>query len=82
MYRRINITLPKETIELIDRTLEKGERSQFIDQAIRFYMRYFGQRRLRKLLKEGAIKRSKRDLELTQEWFSMEQESWQARRNR
>lgn len=36
MYRRINITLPKETVELIDRMVPKGDRSHFIHKALKY----------------------------------------------
>src|SRR2546425_124383 len=35
MHRRVNITLPEETIRLIDRVAAKGDRSHFIAQAVR-----------------------------------------------
>ncbi len=31
MRKRVNITLPEETLELIDRVTEHGDRSRFID---------------------------------------------------
>jgi metal-responsive CopG/Arc/MetJ family transcriptional regulator len=33
-HRRLNITLPEETVRLIDRVAKKGERSRFIAEAI------------------------------------------------
>ncbi len=36
MYRRINITLPEETVELIDRMVPKGDRSHFINEALKY----------------------------------------------
>ena len=35
MRKRINISLPEETLELIDRVTEHGDRSRFIDEAVR-----------------------------------------------
>lgn len=77
MQQRINITLPQETVSLIDRVTQKGNRSDFIDQAIKFYVKAVGQTRLKQLLKEGAIKHAERDLEMAEEWFSLEEEAWQ-----
>jgi len=34
--KRINVTLPPETLELIDR-VSKDSRSEFINKAVRFY---------------------------------------------
>jgi CopG family transcriptional regulator/antitoxin EndoAI len=77
MYQRINITLPEETVGLIDRVTKKGNRSQFIDQAIKHYVDAVGKANLKKQLKEGAIKRAERDLRLAEEWFPIEEELWQ-----
>ena len=77
MYQRINITLPEETLGLIDRIAERGDRSRFIDRAIRYYVEAIGQAKLKKLLKEGAIARAERDLRLAEEWFTLEEEAWQ-----
>jgi CopG family transcriptional regulator/antitoxin EndoAI len=79
MHQRVNITLPKETLGLIDRVAKKGDRSRFIDEAIKHYVDAVGRANLRKLLKEGAIKRTQRDLALTEEWFGIEEELWQER---
>ncbi len=76
MQKRINITLPEETLQRIDCAVEKGDRSRFIDIAVKKFMQTRGRARLKKLLKEGALKRAKRDLGLAQEWFSLEEEAW------
>ncbi len=68
MYQRVNITLPEETLSLVDQIAEKGNRSRFIDQAIRYYVDAMSKARLKKLLKEGAIARAERDLKLAEEW--------------
>src|SRR5438034_10056766 len=34
-YGRLNITLPRATVELLDRVTKRGNRSRFIDQVIR-----------------------------------------------
>jgi CopG family transcriptional regulator/antitoxin EndoAI len=77
MNQRINITLPEETLTLIDRVAEKGDRSRFIDLAIKYYVETMGKAKLKKLLKEGAIARAERDLRLAEEWFTLEEEAWQ-----
>lgn len=77
MYRRLNVTLPERTVSLIDRVAAKGDRSRFIDQAIRFYVEAAGRTQLRQRLKEGAIRRAERDLSLAQESFFLDEEVWQ-----
>ncbi|MEH2280106.1 MAG: ribbon-helix-helix domain-containing protein [Nostoc sp.] len=72
MHHQINITLPDETIELIDQVVEKGDspeetvcdRSRFINEAVQYYIAQKTLANLREKLKEGAIQRAERDLEL------------------
>jgi CopG family transcriptional regulator/antitoxin EndoAI len=80
MRKRINITLPEETLELIDRVTEQGDRSRFIDEAVRHYIQETGRAHLRKRLKEGALRRAERDLGLAEEWFTVDEEVWQGGR--
>ena len=42
MHRRLNVTLLEETIRLIDRTVSSGNRSGFIDEAVRYFVRAHG----------------------------------------
>jgi CopG family transcriptional regulator/antitoxin EndoAI len=77
MYRRINISLPDSTLRLIDRVAGKGERSRVIDAALKSYVRTATKKNLRKLMKEGAIRRSERDRNMAEEWFLLEEEPWQ-----
>lgn len=76
MHRRINITLPDETIQLIDQVIEKGDRSRFINEAVQYYIAEKALINLREQLKEGAIQRAERDLGLVEEWFDLEEELW------
>jgi CopG family transcriptional regulator / antitoxin EndoAI len=80
MHRRINITLPEETLDLIDRVAQPGDRSRFIDEAIKHYIGEIGRGNLRKQLKEGAIRRAQRDLALAEEWFTLDEEAGQGAR--
>jgi CopG family transcriptional regulator / antitoxin EndoAI len=77
MHRRINITLPKKTVQLIDRLAQKGDRSRLINEAIVRYIEEVGRRNLRKQIKEGVIKRAERDLEIAKVYFPLEEEAWQ-----
>jgi CopG family transcriptional regulator / antitoxin EndoAI len=77
MHRRINITLPEKTVQLIDRLAQKGDRSRLITEPIVRYIEEVGRRNLRKQIKEGVIKRAERDLEIAKEYFPLEEEAWQ-----
>ena len=76
MHRRINITLPEETVRLIDRVAEKGDRSRLIAEAVEHYVQAIGRSNLRRFLKDGALRRAQRDLQLAGEWFALEEEAW------
>jgi CopG family transcriptional regulator/antitoxin EndoAI len=76
MRKRVNITLPEETLELIDRVTGHGDRSRFIDEAVKHYVEQRGRANLKKQVKEGAIRRAERDLALSEEWFALDEEAW------
>lgn len=76
MHRRVNVTLPEETLQLIDRVAKKGDRSRLIDEAVRHYIDNVGRTNLKKRLKEGAIRRAERDRTMAEEWFHLEEEAW------
>ena len=56
--KRINITLPEETLGFIDRVTARGDRSRFIEEAVHHYIQETGRTNLRKRLKEGASRRA------------------------
>ncbi len=76
--KRINIVLPESTVMLLETVAGKGERSSFIDNAIKAHIKQTKQQNLRERLKEGAIARSERDANLAGEWFEIEEELWQS----
>lgn len=80
MRKRIDTTLPEGTIELIDRVTDEGDRSRFIDEAVRHYIQETGRAHLRKQLKAGVIQRAERYLPLAEEWFILDEEVWRASR--
>ena len=79
-FNRINVTLPKETIYLLDKVSEKGGSSRLINSAVRFYVNEIGKTNIKKNLQEGAVKRKERDLALAEDWFHVESETWQNNR--
>lgn len=68
-YERVNITLPKRTLQLIDRVTRKKNRSGFVDEAVRFYIAEATRVNLKKQLREGAKGRVQRDSAIAEEWF-------------
>ena len=75
--KRVNITLPARTLREIDKVAERGDRSRFINLAVNFYVQEIGRKNLRSALKEGAIRRSERDRDISTEWFKLDEEVWQ-----
>lgn len=75
-YKRVNITLPGKTIQLLDGIAKKGNRSFFVDKAVRFYIEEVGRANLKKQLREGAINRSSRDIAVSEDWFLIDEQSW------
>src|SRR5438876_4259625 len=75
-YEHLNITLPRATVELLDRVTKKGNRSGFIDQAIRKLALGRTRARLRKLLKEDGRVNRDRDVRLAAERTAVCAETW------
>ena len=71
MNQRLNITLPEQTVRMLDRVVPKGQRSRLIDAAVRRFVKEEGRLNLRKQLELGAKAQAKRDLELAEEWFAL-----------
>jgi CopG family transcriptional regulator/antitoxin EndoAI len=79
-HRRLNITLPEETVDLLDRVAPKGRRSQLIATAITYYVGRTRRGMVRERLREGATRRAARDLAVAEEWATLEEEAWRRRR--
>jgi CopG family transcriptional regulator/antitoxin EndoAI len=77
MHQRINITLPADTVRLLDRLAPKGDRSRFIDQAVREQAKRASKARLRRELKEGYLRENEINRQLAEEWFFLDEEAWQ-----
>ena len=73
MYRRINITLPEETIQLIDGVVPTRDRSHFINEALKYYIAQTQKNQLKQQLKQKAIRRAEWDLNFAQDWLSLEE---------
>lgn len=81
MNRRLNITLPEQTIRLMDRAAGKGRRSRLIDQAVRRYLKEETRLNLRKQLAESYRENVSDDLEIAGEWFPLDEEAWRRARS-
>jgi|SRR5208283_4346557 len=75
--KRINIVLPEATIRTIDRMAVPGERSRFIDQAVRHYVANQSAEALRAQLERAAVRDRDLDREIAADWFAVDRETWQ-----
>jgi CopG family transcriptional regulator/antitoxin EndoAI len=73
-YQRVDVTLPRETVRLLEKIAKRGDRSRLVDQAIRYFAKEVSRANLKKQLKEGAIVNASRDLNLAEEWFLIDDE--------
>ena len=76
MQQRINISLPQETVKLIDRVTTNGGRSRLIDVAVRHYVETAGRSKLREQLAKGYRQLAELSLEIAAEWFPIDEETW------
>jgi CopG family transcriptional regulator/antitoxin EndoAI len=72
MHRRLNVSLPEATVQLIDRVAKKGGRSRLIADAVHSYVARRSRAKLRKAITDGARRRAVRDLEIAQDWATLE----------
>ena len=75
--KRVNISLPEETLNLLDRVAKHGERSALIAEAVTAYLHEHRRKALRNRLKQGARVRAERDRLLAEEWFPLEEDAWE-----
>lgn len=76
MPQRLNISLPDTTVRLLDRVIPKGDRSKFIDQAVRAEIGRATKSRLRRALAEGYRHQADEDRGLAAEWDHLSAEVW------
>jgi CopG family transcriptional regulator/antitoxin EndoAI len=73
---RLNITLPKELIEEMNRVTEPKKRILFIAEAVRQKILQIKKDEMEKLLIEGYQAVAKESLSLTKEFESADLEGW------
>jgi len=76
MHQRLNISLPDTTVRLLDRVVPKGDRSKFIDRAVRSEILRKTKSSLRHALTEGYRRRADEDRKLAAEWDRLSAEVW------
>ena len=76
MGKRINIVLPEATVQTIDRMTRPGQRSRFIDQAVRHYVANQSIEALRARLERAAVRDQDLDREVAADWFAVDHETW------
>lgn len=76
MPQRLKISLPDAIARLLDRVAPRGDRSRYIDQAVRERALRQSQQNRRRI-KEGAIARYDEDRQVAEEWLFIEEEAWQ-----
>lgn len=79
--KRINIVLPDDTLRLLDKVAARGNRSRLISEAVRHYLSSKARRNLAARLKQGAMVNAQRDLDIAQQWFSVDEEAWPTKRS-
>ena len=75
MTKRLNITLPVETVRLMDRVAGRGRRSNLIDRAVRRYVKEETRANLRKQLAASYKANAEADLRLAEDWFPLEEQA-------
>ena|SRR5271167_305081 len=77
MNKRLNIVLPETTVRSIARLAKPGERSRFIDRAVRHYVATQSTEALKAQLQQTAVRDRDLDREVAEEWSAVDQEIWQ-----
>lgn len=73
-YKRINISIPIETLNLLDKIAPSKKRSQFIVEAVTQYANELKRLQLREQLKAGYMANAESDRQIAEEWFIAEQD--------
>jgi metal-responsive CopG/Arc/MetJ family transcriptional regulator len=77
MARRINVVLPESTIKNLGKVAKPGERSKFIDKAVRHYISTQSKESLRAQLEFTTRRDIDLNQEIMEEWADVDRESWQ-----
>jgi len=75
--RRINVVLPEATVRAIDRIARSGQRSRFIDEAVKHYVVTRSVAALRSRLELAAVRDRDLDREVASDWLAVDRQEWQ-----
>jgi len=75
-YVRLNITLPKDIVCIIDQKAGTRKRSQFIAEAVRLKLQQAQKEALEKELADGYRASFQEDLDLASEFEAVDLEGW------
>jgi metal-responsive CopG/Arc/MetJ family transcriptional regulator len=76
---RLNITLPRQTVSVIDSAWRQSpfrSRSAFIDEAVRRLAEQVRKGSMKELLKKGYVATAERDRQLIDEWHQTSNGAW------
>ena len=77
MTKRINVVMPTTTIRTIDRMVRPGQRSEFITRAVEHYVATQSAAAIQRLLEVTAVRDRDLDQQVAEDWFEVDQQSWQ-----
>ena len=78
MTKRINIVLPRKNhIQTMDRMAKPGQRSRFIDTAVRHFLSHGSTEALRTRLERATVRDRDLDRRIASDWFAVDKEAWQ-----
>jgi hypothetical protein len=75
--KRINIVLPETTIQAMARIAGPGQRSRFIDQAVRHFVTHSSGEAIRIQLEKAALRDRDLDREIGNDWQAVDIDAWQ-----
>lgn len=74
--KRVDFTLPLDTLILLEQTVPRGKKSELVNKALQVYIRHLNQKKLRTAMKKEALADIELDKQTTQEWSSIDDETW------
>jgi CopG family transcriptional regulator / antitoxin EndoAI len=80
MHRGISVTLPEETVRLLNRVADRGEWTAIIDLAVRRYVEHAGPADLRRRLRgEPVGAHPRHGLDTAEAWSGLDDDAWSPR---
>ncbi len=73
---KVDFTIPKELDEKLRQTVEPGQRSSFVAQAIRERLAVLERERIVVALREGYLATREEDAQINSEWEGATLEKW------